>query len=242
MTAEGVAFDTRTAICRDDEFMVLRIVDGQPRFLPERAGDKLHKVVEDAAALPAGTGELKVDYDGPRDRFGAPPVSHSFTLDPADLVIGGSDQKTCFLTLLGKAERRMIVHSTLLDAKRFEALADPIREACGRGVVFDLLCGDDVESDDLDNKNARAASAIMTFVRNDPLLHGKVRMHMLSTGSHCKLLLVDTDDGLVAAVSSCNWLSSPFNAVELSVILRSPPLQLPPSARNLADGILAHAT
>lgn len=116
----------------------------------------------------------------------------------------------------------MIVHSTFLDAKRFEALADPIREACARGVVFDLLWGDDVDSEDVENKNARAASAIMTQVRNDPLLHGKVRMHMLSTGSHCKLLLVDTHEGWVAAVSSCNWLSSPFNAVELSVALRNP--------------------
>jgi hypothetical protein len=34
------------------------------------------------------------------------------------------------------------------------------------------------------NKNAKAASAIMRIVRNDPGLHGKVRMHMLTTGSH----------------------------------------------------------
>jgi hypothetical protein len=44
-------------------------------------------------------------------------------------------------------------------------------------VLFDLLWGDDVDSDDVENKNARAASAIMTQVRNDPLLHGKVRAH-----------------------------------------------------------------
>src|SRR5262249_19680708 len=99
---------------------------------------------------------------------------------------------------------------------------EPIRAACARGVTFDLLWGDDVDEDDSENKNAKAAAAIMGIVRNDPMLHGKVRMHMLSTGSHAKLVLGDTDDGWIAAVSSCNWLSTPFNAVELSVVLREP--------------------
>lgn len=217
---EIASVDTRTAICRDDEFMVLRLVDGQPRGLPERAGAKLRKVVEEAAALPAGSGELKVDYDGPRDRLDDRPTPRACIFDPADLIIGGTQQKDFFLALLEKAERRVVIHSTFLDAKKFELLAEPLRRACGRGVIFDLLWGDDIESDDIGNKNARAATAIMSFARNDPALHGKVRMHMTSTGSHSKLVLADTDDGWVGAVSSCNWLSSPFNAVELSVALR----------------------
>jgi hypothetical protein len=217
---EIASVDTRTAICRDDEFMILRVVDGDPRGLPERAGEKLRKVVAEAAALPPGTGELKVGYDGPRDRFDDRPVTRACTFDPADLIIGGSEQRKLFLALLEKAERRAIIHSTFLDAKKFEALADPIRAACARGVIFDLLWGDDVDEDDTQNKNARAASAIMGMVRNDQSLHGKVRMHMLSTGSHAKFVLADTDDGWVSAVSSCNWLSTPFNAVELSVVLR----------------------
>jgi cardiolipin synthase len=136
---EIASVDTRTAICRDDEFMMLRVVDGQPRGLPDRAGGKLRKVVEEAAALPVGTGELKVDYDGPRDRLDAPPVAHSLTFDPADLIIGGSDQKTFFLALLAKAERRMIVHSTFLDAKRFEALADPPRGVRARRALRPIM-------------------------------------------------------------------------------------------------------
>ncbi|MCL4853290.1 MAG: hypothetical protein KJZ78_18180, partial [Bryobacteraceae bacterium] len=43
-----------------------------------------------------------------------------------------------------------------------------------------------------------------------------------STGSHAKVILYDTaEDGWIAAVGSCNWLSSPFQSVELSVILRN---------------------
>jgi phosphatidylserine/phosphatidylglycerophosphate/cardiolipin synthase-like enzyme len=87
----------------------------------------------------------------------------------------------------------------------------------------------------------------MTIVRNDPALHGKVRMHMLSTGSHAKLVLADTDDGWIGAVGSCNWLSTPFNAVELSVVLRDPALvadlmvamQRMAGRRGLSDPIAA---
>ncbi len=46
---------------------------------------------------------------------------------------------------------------------------------------------------------------------------------MRSTGSHAKFILADgADGGWTACVSSCNWLSSPFQAVEFSVVLRDP--------------------
>lgn len=35
-------------------------------------------------------------------------------------------------------------------------------------------------------------------------------------------MMVDTEQGWVASIGSCNWLSSPFNSVELSVVLRDP--------------------
>jgi cardiolipin synthase A/B len=244
---EVASVDTRTALCRDDEFMIVRVVDGNPRGLPERAGEKLRKLVAEAAALPPGTGEIKVGYNGPRDRFDDRPIARACTFDFNDLIIGGSEQRNWFLALLKRVERRVIIHSTFLDAKKFEALVEPIRVACARGVVFDLLWGDDVNDDDTENKNAKAAIAIMGIVRNDPGLHGKVRIHMLTTGSHAKLVLADTDDGWVAAVGSCNWLSTPFNAVELSVVLRENSivgdvmvaLQRMVGRRGLSDSIAA---
>ena len=48
---------------------------------------------------------------------------------------------------------------------------------------------------------------------------------MRTTGSHAKIVLADTSDGgWVAAVGSCNWISSPFRALEASVLLRDPRL------------------
>jgi phosphatidylserine/phosphatidylglycerophosphate/cardiolipin synthase-like enzyme len=115
----------------------------------------------------------------------------------------------------------MVVHSTFLDAGRFAELLPAFREACLRGVAFDLLWGDE-GGDNPDNKNAKAALAIAQMVRREKDLHRRVTVHMRTTGSHAKLLLVDTEQGWIGAVGSCNWLSSPFQSVEATVLLRDP--------------------
>ncbi len=119
------------------------------------------------------------------------------------------------------ARRRVIIHSTFLNARRFEVFMDPIRSACENGVTFDLLWG--AEKDEAtEERSAKAAPAIARVVRDDPITRGRFRVHMLSAGSHAKFLFVDTEHGWLAAVGSCNWLYSGFQSVELSVILRDP--------------------
>lgn len=240
---EVATVDARTAVLRDDEFMIVRVIDGNLRGLPERAGPALRKIVADAAALPAGSGPILVGYAGPRDHL-EDPTARPCTFDFSDLVIGGSQQRDCFLQLLSKANRRVIIHSTFLDAKRFEVLLDPIKSACRNGVTFDLFWGDELD-DEKDNRNARAAAEIARIVRDDPETRGNIRMHMRSTGSHAKLMLVDTQEGWIAAIGSCNWLSSPFQSVELTAVLRDShvvadiavSLQRMVGRRGLADNI-----
>ena len=61
----------------------------------------------------------------------------------------------------------------------------------------------------------------MALVQKDPEMRGQFRVHHASTESHAKILLLDTEDeGWIGILGSCNWLSTPFNAVELSVLLR----------------------
>ncbi|MBY0297249.1 MAG: phosphatidylserine synthase [Methylobacterium sp.] len=212
--------DGRTATMRDDEFMAVRVIDGLPHGLPESAGPTLRRLVQEAAALPVGTTQVPVTYAGPRETLNQEPAIHACTFDPADLIVGGSPQGRCLETLLGSAHRRVIIHSTFLDAKRFAALSGLIRAACARGVTFDLLWGAELD-EDTEQRNAAQASEIARFVREDRELRGRFTVHMRSTGSHAKLLLLDTaDNGWVAGVGSCNWLSSPFQAVELTVVLR----------------------
>lgn len=214
--------DGRTATMRDDEFMVLRVIDGVPQGFPESAGQKFRRVVAEVASLPRGRDKVHVSYDGPVEISETEPTVHACAFNAEDLVIGGSAQRQCLESLLCQAHGRVIVHSTFLDARRFEDIGDLVRAACARGVTFDLLWG--AEKDEpTELRNAKAAAEIAKIVRDDPVMNRKFRVHMRTTGSHAKIVLLDTPDGSwIAGVGSCNWLSSPFQAVELTAVLRHP--------------------
>jgi len=213
--------DGRTASLRS-EFMVVRVIDGVVRNWPETASKTLRDLVERVATLPSGTTTVPVSYRGTPEDVERPPIAHRIKFRPEDLVIGGSAQKDLLLNLLTTASSRMIVHSTFLDHRRFRELLPQIREACLRGVTFDLLWGAESLGEEEDGKNALSAVDIARMVREDREIAKRFRVHMRSTGSHAKLLLADLEDGSwIAAVGSCNWFSSPFRAVELTTVLRS---------------------
>lgn len=212
--------DARTAAMHDHEFMIVRVIDGVAQDLPDSAGEDLRSLVAAVAAHPLAEEQIRVSYAGPRDTASLEPQEHACTFDPDDIIIGGSAQRTCLETLFGQAHSRIVLHSTFLDSQRFVTLAPMIQAACRRGVRLDLLWG--AEKDErTEVKNALEASKIAAFARANRDLRGRVFLHMNSTGSHAKLILLDTVSGdWLASVGSCNWLFSPFRAVELSVVLR----------------------
>ena len=212
--------DSQTATLHDNEYMALRVIDGVVLGLPETADPTLRRLVEDAATLPRGTNQVPVPYAGVRETLDPEPTVHSCSFDPSDIVIGGSAQRACLEDLIVKSHSRVIIHSTFLDPKRFEVLIDLIRSACRRGVRFDLLWGAE-KDEETEQRNAVDAAKIAALVRSDRDLAGRFVTHIRTTGSHAKLILVDTaNDGWIAGVGSCNWLSSPFQSVELTVVLR----------------------
>lgn len=214
--------DGRTASLRS-EYMMIRVVDGVPRNVPETASQTLRQVIDDAASLPTGTTQVAVGYGGPKPLPEPLPTVHQCEFDPDDLVIGGSAQLECLKSLLARADKRVIIHSTFLDHRRFREVFPDIRAACLRGVTFDLLWGAESIGEDEDNRNGASAVEIAKIVREDRDVYRRFHVHMRSTGSHAKILLADTADGnWIAAVGSCNWLSSPFRAVDITVILRDP--------------------
>lgn len=213
--------DGRTSSLRA-EYMMIRVVDGVPRNVPETASQSLRAIIDEAAALPAGTTQVAIGYGGHSAEPELVPVTHECEFGPADLIIGGSSQLVCLQNLLANADSRVIIHSTFLDHRRFKDLFPDIRAACLRGVSFDMLWG--AESlDEEDTRNGVSAVEIAKMVREDRDVARRFRVHMRSTGSHAKILLVDTPEGdWIAAIGSCNWLSTPFRAVELTAVLRDP--------------------
>ena len=211
--------DGRTASVRA-EFMLVRVIDGVARNIPESATATLRRIIDSAARQPAGT--VAVEFGGPKPEPEPTPGLYRCDFDSADLVIGGSAQAACLEELIEAADTRAIIHSTFLDHNRFKDLFPLIRRACMRGVKFDLLWGAETPGEE-ETKNSGEAVEIAKLVRQDRDVARRFHVHMRSTGSHAKLLLVDTPNGgWRAAVGSCNWLSSPFRAVELTVVLRDP--------------------
>ena len=213
--------DGRTASLKN-EFMLIRVVDGVARNIPDSASDTLKILIGDVAARPRGETKIAIDYVGTAVDVEPPPTVHNCAFDPDDLVIGGSAQRVLFRKFLTEAHSRVVIHSTFLDHRRFKDLLDDIREACVRGVSFDLLWGAEA-FDEGEARNATAAVEIARLIREDRDLARRFRIHMRTTGSHAKILLTDTADGdWVAAVGSCNWLSTPFVPIEITAVLRDP--------------------
>jgi cardiolipin synthase A/B len=241
---EIATIDGRTVDLRDNEYMIVRVIDGVPRGLPEGAGATLRQVVAEAAGQPAGSGEISVGYAGPIEQIDNQPILRPCSFSSSDLIIGGVEQRELLVALLKAAQRRMIIHSTFLDAERFKTLLGPIRLACRRGVTIDLLWGAE-RDEETEKRNSKAAAAIAGIVRNDPDIRRRFNVHTRTTGSHAKFAFLDTEDGWRAAVGSCNWLSSPFHSVELSVVLRDPAIladfaraiQRVVGRRGLADNV-----
>ena len=57
----------------------------------------------------------------------------------------------------------------------------------------------------------------------DDVLGRHIKLHSFSTGSHAKLMLADDGrGGVVGCVGSCNWLSTGFGSLDVSVRFRDP--------------------
>ena len=237
----GIAAGTASM---SNEYIGVTVENGVVRDLPELGSQRLHEVVVAAAGTRGSAITLSVPYAGSASSTAVPePVSCDFA--PEDIVIGGSMQGTLLRDLLTNAASRMVIHSTFIDFENFEALLPEIRSACRRDVTIDVLWGA-AHGEDAKIRYGETAARMAALVRADPVLHRRVRVGLQSTGSHAKLLLLDTlEGGWLGIVSSCNWLKSPFRSVEISTVLRHPRLvariagaiQKMAGTRGLADAL-----
>jgi cardiolipin synthase len=213
--------DGNTAVLREDQFMLVTVADGVPR-LPSSARPALQSIIMQTAAsdtLSIGVEAVPSDDIAPQ---WTPFRTIECDFDPADIILGGTAHGESLRVLLGMAATRLVLHSTFLDHEKFLLLKEAFRGACARGVRVDLLWGAEAEDRET-GRNAAAAESIARTVVADPVLRGSMRVRMRTTGSHAKIVVADASDGSwVAVVGSCNWLSSPFQALEASVLLRDP--------------------
>tara|TARA_R110002124_G_C8973280_1_gene515527 strand:+ start:4002 stop:5648 length:1647 start_codon:yes stop_codon:yes gene_type:complete len=219
---------TETVRLRPNE--VVRSVD--PKSIDIREGyieirqETLANLPENEARAVAALVKLRRSGESPR----AQPKSERKPLElkaktipwnPDDIVIGGSSHKTLFEQIISSATDRVMILSTFIDMENVNQIWSVIEEAAERGVQVDLLFGVAGEDESKHTKRAQALAVRVALSR----FSNRIKMHKQSVSTHAKFLVADDGEGgYLAVTGSCNWLSTPFRAVEISVILRHPTL------------------
>jgi phosphatidylserine/phosphatidylglycerophosphate/cardiolipin synthase-like enzyme len=101
--------------------------------------------------------------------------------------------------------------------ERRERIWKALESAVDRGARCHLFYGTALDK----RPNAIAIQELNQRLSAIRVTRGKVLVHLDSVGSHAKIVAADDGNGgAVALVGSCNWLRSPFSAIEASLELR----------------------
>lgn len=136
-----------------------------------------------------------------------------------DYLLGGQEHQEFLNKTLLKARKIVIIHSTFLRCDAGLAFTESLRTAINRGVKVHIFWGQSDEPGKLSSSRKEAEDLRSELLAQG--LHPNVIVHNASTGSHSKIIVADNGGlGYIAAIGSCNWLSTGFTSYEASVVLR----------------------
>ncbi len=201
----------------EQRYLVLDLDDVRNSVLPPGASERLIGALQATAA----TGELPQAFSSEQTR--AEPAKIAF--DANQLIVGSEQHLETFERIVGTAKSDVFVLSTFVASQSDERgkekrarIWKALERAVDRGVRCHLFYGTSL---DRRAENAIAMQELNQRLSAVRVTRGKVLVHRDSVRSHAKILAADDGQGgAVALVGSCNWLSSPFLAVEASVELR----------------------
>lgn len=144
------------------------------------------------------------------------------SISEEDLFVGGPQNLEMLRDVFQLAKTAIIIHSCFLSAKTIKLLLPEIEEAAKRKVRIDLLWGLNVDPElkGPPRKIAETEEVLNTLPQS---IRGKVNLSPSSSGSHAKVIVYDDKKSgqWITIVSSCNFLSSDFDWMEVSVRTRS---------------------
>lgn len=184
--------------------------------LPSRAPQALQDRIREASRLGAARSAASRVYTPTEDSS----IPTEGVFKQTDLIVDGTAHRDFLSKTIRNARERTIIHSTFLNEHAFAFLPD-LLYAAGNGARIDVFWGQDEDRKKQATSRAQAEklkTAIAEKGRSDSIV-----VHMVSTGSHAKIVVSDDGrGGWFAVVGSCNWLGSPFQSFEVSVKVRDP--------------------
>jgi phosphatidylserine/phosphatidylglycerophosphate/cardiolipin synthase-like enzyme len=198
------------------KYLAIDLNDMKSGLLPEGASQDLIR----ALRATIDTGILPEASDPQPSR--APTIAT--TIAAEQLIVGGDQHLECFERIVGQAQSDIFVLSTFVASRsgekyteRHERVRKALEQACRRGVRCHLFYGTRLDDG---RKHAIAMQELNVQLSSARRARGFVLTQRDSVGSHVKCLAADNGQGgAVVVLGSCNWLSSPFSAVETSVEL-----------------------
>jgi len=139
-----------------------------------------------------------------------------------DLIVGGPEQLEMLRDVFTRARSVVVIHSCFLSAQTVKTLLPHIEQAAKRKVKIDLLWGLNIDPElkEPPRKIADTEAILNTLLPN---VRSKVNLSPSSSGSHAKIVVYDDSKTgcWTSIISSCNFLSSDFDWMEVSVRTRS---------------------
>ncbi len=202
----------------EPRFLVLNLDEIGAGVFPQGASDQLVEALKETVKtgiLPKTTTPQPGRSVTIQTRFG-----------PDQLVVGAEQHLQRFEQIAAAAKSNIFVLSTfvasLSDEKgreRRERILRALEQACRRGVRCHLFFGTSLDR----AKHAAAMQELFVRLSAARLTRGYLQVQRDPVDSHAKFLAADDGhDGAVVLMGSCNWLHSPFSAVEVSAELGEP--------------------
>lgn len=197
------------------KFLVIDLNDVKDGATPPGASEALIQALKSTIK----TGKLPVTVSPAANE----PSTISTVLRPDQIIVGADQQLERFEQIVKAAKSHIFILSTFVAFQNDdrckgnrERMWQALDDACRRGVKCHLFFGTSIEIP----KHAAAMHELGERLSGIRRTRGYVLTHRDSVDSHAKFLLADDGNGgAVVLMGSCNWLSSPFSAVEVSVEL-----------------------
>ena len=139
-----------------------------------------------------------------------------------DIIVGGAQHRKMLSSILESARTTVVIHSCFVSAKTIRELLPELERAARRKIRIELLWGlhTDPESEEPPKKLSDALAILSEL---PPGVRGKVNLSPDSSESHAKVIVYDDRNTgkWTTIIGSCNYLSSDFDWLEISLRTRS---------------------
>ncbi|WP_050991071.1 phospholipase D-like domain-containing protein [Bradyrhizobium genomosp. I (2014)] len=143
-------------------------------------------------------------------------------LSADDIIVGGPAHLRLLREILDRSKSAVVIHSCFLSSETLRALLPDLERAARRRVRVELLWGLHVDPE-APQPPKKFSDATDVLAELPPAGRARIHLSPLSSGSHAKVVIYDDRDTgrWTTVIGSCNFLSSEFDWMEISLRTRS---------------------